>query len=468
MPRTVSAARTLAEAVVRTELLWLALLSPLFLFPNLSRPLALLALLALPALWVARRAARGRLLPSTPLDWPICLLLVMVLVSIFATFDLTLSFGKIMGLIFGVACYYALVDWASTSHRLMRLAQGYILAGAGLSTLALLGTDWSNTHWFGKLCGLGQFTQQFPQLMRGLPGAEGGFNPNEVGGSLLWVLPVSLGFTVFAWTERRGAALVPFAGRCLLVAATLLTFATLALTQSRGAILGALVAVLLIAWLYAPRARRLVVAGVAGGALAVVLLGGPNQVAGSVQCVSDFGSAADPLNLGVRSEAWSLALQDIGKAPLTGIGMNTFRALVPALPGLPANYDIGHAHNQFLQAALDLGLPGMLAYVAIWLVAAALVLTLWRRVVGRAVETTGDGSGPNAQDITLTLIAQRWLVVAIACALLASFIFNTTDAITLGAKPGVFFWVLLALLVALWRQTAKTLSNSFIPGRAYK
>jgi hypothetical protein len=71
--------KVVAELLVKTELLWLALLSPFFLFPTPER---VWALAALPILWVARRIARGRFVPRTPLDWAIALLLLMVLVSL--------------------------------------------------------------------------------------------------------------------------------------------------------------------------------------------------------------------------------------------------------------------------------------------------------------------------------------------------------------------------------------------------
>jgi putative inorganic carbon (HCO3(-)) transporter len=92
------------------------------------------------------------------------------------------------------------------------------------------------------------------------------------------------------------------------------------------------------------------------------------------------------------------------------------------------NTDIGHAHNQILQVALDLGLPGLVAYVA--MIGAALWLC-WR-VVHRT-----QGASP-------------LLAIGIIGSLVAFHLFGLTDALALGAKPGVGLWLLLGLVAALW------------------
>ena len=44
---------------------------------------------------------------------------------------------------------------------------------------------------------------------------------------------------------------------------------------------------------------------------------------------------------------------------------------------------------------------------------------------------------------------QEALAVGIAAALLGHLVFNTADAVALGAKPGIFLWALLGLAVCL-------------------
>ncbi|HET6261227.1 MAG TPA: O-antigen ligase family protein, partial [Chloroflexia bacterium] len=128
------------------------------------------------------------------------------------------------------------------------------------------------------------------------------------------------------------------------------------------------------------------------------------------------------------------ALYGIEDFAFTGMGMGTFSHVMPVLypaPSFAPERDIGHAHNQFLQAGLDLGLPGLIAFMSTWMVAAVLCWATWRRKM--------DSWG-------------RALSVGIIASLLCAFIFGLTDSVVMVAKPGFIFWALLALLVALYNS----------------
>jgi putative inorganic carbon (HCO3(-)) transporter len=92
--------------------------------------------------------------------------------------------------------------------------------------------------------------------------------------------------------------------------------------------------------------------------------------------------------------------------------------------------DVAHAHNHMLQAALDLGIPGVVAYASIWLSAAALLVVVCRRADERIHRAMASGLGAG---------------------FIAHFVFGMTDAIALGSKVGVLFWLMLALTVGLHR-----------------
>jgi hypothetical protein len=49
----------------------------------------------------------------------------------------------------------------------------------------------------------------------------------------------------------------------------------------------------------------------------------------------------------------------------------------------------------------------------------------------------------------------RVLAIGIAAGLLAHFVYGNTDVVALGAEPGMFWWWILALMVANW-QLAKS------------
>lgn len=444
-----------AEWLVRAELLILALLSPFFLFPAPER---VLPLAILPVLWLARRVARKHFIPPTPFDWAIALLLVMVLVSMYATFDLAFSLEAITLLLFGIGLYYALVEWNSGSpgayshattgptarlradRRLVWTFAVYVLAGVALASVGLLGTQWAS-----KLPGLGDLLAGLPTVLRGLSGEQGGFNPNIVGGGLLWIVPLQLALAWWSWVSGLRASKSLWLVRLGLLASLAITTMTLVFTQSRGALASSTLGTVILLGLVLPRRGRLALAVLLAAAISIGLLVGPGQVLESV--ISPVGSTfnvSSTLSSGAsRLDIWSRALFGIEDFPFTGMGMGTFVAVLPVLyPLFSVQAGIGssvtHAHNQFLQAALDLGLPGLIAFIAVWLLAGRIVVLTWRASVGW----------------------HRAATAGIATGLLESLVFGMTDTVVLASKPGIFFWALLGLLVALWQQSVPVVARS--------
>jgi O-antigen ligase len=154
--------------------------------------------------------------------------------------------------------------------------------------------------------------------------------------------------------------------------------------------------------------------------------------------------------LAVRVEIWERAIQAVQDFPLTGMGMNTFRVLVHELYPfftIPAETDVGHAHNEFLQAALDLGIPGTIALLAIYLVTFGMLFDLWKNS-----DRVEGGALPPA--------LMRTLILGCGGGLLAHALFGLIDAVALGAKPGIVFWILLGVVCALFLERRKTAPTS--------
>lgn len=385
-----------------------ALVAPLLLFPT---PARVLAALVIPVIWIARRAAGGRLVPPTPLNAPLVLLLVMVGVSVLVTFDVRFSLGKVAGVLLGVLAFWAIVGWTTTAARLSAAALAFQLAGAGLAAIGLLGINWS-----GKFPGFSRIVTHLPAVIRGLPGAEEGFQPNGVAGLLILFVPVQVALLV---TDRRRGAL-----QGLLLA---LTGGTLVLTQSRGAWAGMLAAGLLFFVWHGTRTRLAAIA-LTGAAGLAALLFGPATLLKLVISRSGTGIAD---SVAGRLELWSRALAGISDFPITGMGMNAFRRVMPVMyPTVltSPDVDVAHAHNHLLQAALDLGLPGLAAYLWIWAVVATLLVRVYR----------------TARDPV-----HRAMAGGLGAGLIAHFCFGMTDAVALGAKAGILFWFTLALAIAL-------------------
>lgn len=415
----------LFRAIVSVEGLFLALLLPVIF---LMRPALAPTLLLIPLLWAARRLASGRFVPPTPLDWSLAGLLIMVLVSLYATFELAFSLPKIAGVLYGVAVYYALVDAAGNSERRLWLAVAlFILAGTGVATIGLFTTQWST-----KIPVLAAFTTR-------LPTAVDAVNPNILAGTLLWVAPVALAVAVtavacrFGIRRRWATAGLPL----IAIVAALLMLSVLVLTQSRSGWLGLAAGLGLMALLALGRRWWLgavVLLLVAAIATAVVLQGGEERFLLLLRTVG-AGGALGSAGLAGRQEIWARAIYGLQDFPFTGMGMGAFRRVVHHLYPLflvGPETDIGHAHNHLLQAGLDLGLPGLVAYLAIWLGAGALLGQSWQRAGNKRL---------------------RALAVGLGGALFAYFIFGMTDAIALGERPGFLFWYLLGLVVTLHQVT---------------
>lgn len=415
-----------AERIIRLELLWLALLAPFFILPDKAR---VWVLLGLPALWIARRIARGRFLPGTPLDWPLALLMLMALVSLFVTGDLTVSLGKLGPLLWGVGVYYAIVEYATTERGLRWAIGGYAVAGAGLAIAGLLGTGWAV-----KIPALSQVTAHLPSLLRNLPGESNGFNPNIVGGALLWVVPLQMSLSALSWREKgnrksRSAFWGRAASRLGLPLLLTVSGGALLLMQSRNALVCFALAVGLLLWLGLKWARPILLALLVAG-IGLFAYIGPQRIVSAL-----LSSPQTSQSLQSRIDIWSGALHSIQDFAFTGTGMGMFSQLLPVtypIYGLAPADKINHAQNQLLQAALDLGVLGLIAFLAVWIVAAALVFAAWRNS---------------------TVRWYRWAAAGIGAGLFAHFLFGFTDAVVLVSRPGVFFWALLGLLVALWKHT---------------
>jgi hypothetical protein len=155
-------------------------------------------------------------------------------------------------------------------------------------------------------------------------------------------------------------------------------------------------------------------------ALTALLAAGPTRV------IAYILSVDNPMGIAValRLDMWSRALAMIQDMPFTGIGLNTFPVIQSSFyPGFLLGPE-PHAHNLFIQTALDLGLPGLLAFL--WLLV-AWVYTVWRKY------HTSECS------------EYRILLVGLVAGVLAYLTAGFIDAMMLGAKPGVGLWILLGI-----------------------
>jgi putative inorganic carbon (HCO3(-)) transporter len=206
------------------------------------------------------------------------------------------------------------------------------------------------------------------------------------------------------------------------------------LTQSRSALFGTAVAVALMGAVRSRLLRWLLLIGVVIGVM-LVLAVGPQTVGELFFCgEAATGSAIGSLDLAGREEVWSRALYAIQDFPFTGVGLNQFQTVVNLLYPLflvGPDAQIAHAHNLYLQAAVDFGLGGLVSYIAILCVAWLAAMRAYRALPNRL---------------------ERALVLGLAAGLLAHQLYGLSDAITLGAKPSFEWWLFLGLIMGLYAR----------------
>jgi putative inorganic carbon (HCO3(-)) transporter len=447
-----SALSRLAGLVDRWHWAFLIVATPFLLFPS---PRTAPALLILPVVWIAGLVARRVPLPRTPLNLALLLLVVMLLVSEWATFDLLFSLPKITGVILGIAAFFAIVRVGGTSSGWWLSLLAFLGAGVFISGFGLIGTAWG-----AKIAALSFFAERLVLRVRGIPGIEEGLNPNQLAGALTWVAPglaVLAGFVMvnrrvlLARYGRRGWAAV--SGTVL--ASTLFVLFVFVLTESRSAYMGFAAAMGLVAWAVASRRwRRLLVAVSLTSLVVMAILLWQGALGGLGDSLLG-GEVVDSSALSLstvqgRLEVWSRAIFGIQDFPFTGMGMNAFRRVVPVLYPLftvAPSVDIAHAHNEHLQAALDLGIPGLISFLALEIVTTVMLVQIWLGAGKRLAEAEA-GKGDSA--LTGALRLTRALALALGSGFLAHTVFGLTDASALGSKPGILFWMLLGLAASLF------------------
>lgn len=210
------------------------------------------------------------------------------------------------------------------------------------------------------------------------------YSPNQYAGYLLLLAPLPL---VLALTSRSSGATVLWGTFAAVV------MLGLALSGSRGGAVAAAAGVVAAVFLLARgRSPRLLRRALAVGALFLVLgifLTGPIFLAdietqlegGPLNVLQGKGTEAITLEMRVR---WAQGALEIGgRRPLTGWGLGTFGEMFMQVQEPEWQWS-RYAHNQYLEAFADGGVPLALAVIALPVVALA---SAWPRLGGRAANS---------------------------------------------------------------------------------
>jgi putative inorganic carbon (hco3(-)) transporter len=353
------------------------------------------------------RPGKGKSLDSS-IQILVGLLVVTAFIGLAVSLDTSLSLNRLSMLVVGVIVFFLVIRVAHSVRMLERISFGLIAVGCLVAVFSLFATDWS----MGVLIPLPAIYGRIPLLVHNLPGSgvpqfSEGLNPRLVAGTMAFLLPLPLAWATYGQRRRlrwlgwlsAGVMAVP-----------------LVLSQSPQGFLGLGLA-LGVMWVWC-KPRRLGIVLAIAVALSVTWVLYRWWLPELLIHRLEIGIAA---RLGIWPKAW-LMIRDM---PFTGAGLNNF-PIADGLYSLTASHEV-HAHNVFLQTAVDQGVLGLVAFIALF---ASALIAGWR-----AYRASIDPS-------------LRIVVLGCAGGCIAYLGFGLWDAITLGHKPAPALWVMLGLLIA--------------------
>lgn len=222
--------------------------------------------------------------------------------------------------------------------------------------------------------------------------------PNPFAGYLGTILPLALAMM-----------LVPNPGRFRIVAAFGFMMVTLGilLSVSRGAWLGLSVSLAIMALVWSPRARALVVPLAAALALFVGLaMAGvlPASLASRITSVTENIGVFDVRTVPLTSENfavvermahWQAGWGMVVDYPFLGVGPGNYPEAYEDYYIPPWRDALGHAHNYYLNMTAEAGVPGLLALL---LVLGLAFRGLWRRIQAANRIQAAQESGSDADE----------------------------------------------------------------------
>lgn len=348
----------------------------------------------------------------TPADWGILGLILMIPVTLWATAIPAITITQLLRLLTGIGLFYALVNGIRAQTQLRYAVIGVTLLGIALSLAGLVNTTWI----LDKLPLIPGFLySRLPTMLADT------IHPNVLAGYLVILSPISLAILLFAWKD------IPRKDRLFQLMAVLLMTAVILLTQSRGAISAYIVIIGALIALRWKHGWILVLAIALIGLIGIATLG----TGAFLDQTNITGDSAEKLE--GRIEIWSRGIYMLKDFPLTGIGMGLYGDVTDTLYPFFINNpgSVPHAHNIFLQIGIDLGLPGLISWLSVFLV-------------------IGYHSWRSAR----TSLGEPWITAVgagILCSQIGIAVHGLTDAVTWGmVKLAPIVWGVWGLAVATW------------------
>jgi putative inorganic carbon (hco3(-)) transporter len=321
-------------------------------FAEVVSPVTVLAAVVL-AVWLWRVLSGSERIEFSHMQLPLAIFLLWGIAGIYGALDVGNAIKVLSIFVMGASVYLV----TSQTIRSPEEAHGIMWAAAVTVGITVLYTVVAG---FG-----GSMSEVYQNDEGGQSYARfGGIfgHPNLLGGFLALAIPsmVALAASERVWWRRLSGSLLVMAA-----------MAGLVFTYSRGAWLGTGVGLLILLPVLG-RGFWLILGAVLLGPVLVGMVTSAGAVLARLDSIAAAGS--DPA-LMIRLEIWGMAFRLVAEHHLLGVGLGNFQAaygrlMVPDLPLLTYPTELPeHAHNLFLNLAVEVGLVGVSAFA--WLLAVA-------------------------------------------------------------------------------------------------
>jgi hypothetical protein len=242
-------------------------------------------------------------------------------------------------------------------------------------------------------------------VQRGARGSMGGYDPNDAAMFLVSALPC----LVFCVLHGRHMLTRVAAGLSIFT-----VMGAIVMTSSRGGFIG-LVAVIVFMLVMFTGVRPAIRMGVVGAIMVLLLAVSSTDYWDRMQTITELDDGyGGEGKVGGRKNIWGRALEYTAKNPLTGVGIGQFPRAEGQHPAIAERIEAGigtkysTAHSTWFQAMAELGIPGFLAFVAIFF----LSFKQLRRLQKTALDPPSRMTTAEVQAMASTLMASLVGVMA--------------------------------------------------------
>ena len=284
--------------------------------------------------WLLRMLAMRKFqLARNPLNIPIASFLVAVAVGVIMAVDFKHSLKG-----------YTTLGWISIFFLFVNNVKNVTQFKKLIRILIIITTITGAYGIFQHFTGI-DFFGNVQHLSYSLTRSPGFFNsPQTFGNYILLVLPVVIGLSFYSKTGRE---------KRWLQLSSLIILTAIIFTYGRAVWVGLIGGLILMTILRSKRLLLSIVAGIIICSIFVIIFSS-SQFAQRV-----VGTLKSNRPLADRTEFWEGSLRILKDYPITGLGWEGFRLAYPRYKPPEGRYLVCHAHNNFIDVAVDSGFLGL-------------------------------------------------------------------------------------------------------------